>query len=117
MDTIDRPDANLPARLPASSPRLPAQVSMVPHELAVAEAPSPINSLLFLRGLARNWWRILLLWLVVSAPLVFAIYKLIDPTYGSSSTLRIEPSLELFGTSVKGDSTGFQPYLETQRSL
>ena len=44
---------------------------------------------------------------------------MIEPSYEASSTLRIEPTKpELFGPSVRGsDSTGFQPYLETQRNL
>ena len=67
----------------------------------------------------RNWWRILLLWLIVSVPLVSLVYVMIEPSYEAFSTLRIEPSKpELFGPSVRGmDSTGFQPYLETQRNL
>ena len=60
----------------------------------------------------------LLLWLVVSIPGVYLIYLLIEPTYDASSTLRIEPSPELFGSSAKGDTTtGFGQYLETQRAL
>ena len=52
-------------------------------------------------------------------PLVYLVYVIIEPSYEAFSTLRIEPSKpELFGPSVRGtDSTGFQPYLETQRNL
>ena len=62
--------------LPPASTRLPARVNGGARELVVAPAPSmSIDPRSLLRGLARNWWRILLIWLVVSAPLVFVIYK------------------------------------------
>ena len=54
MDTTDSPNANLPARLPAASSRLPAQVTVAPRELAPAAPPSPINSRLLFRGLAAT---------------------------------------------------------------
>ena len=47
---------------------------------------------MILRGLSRHWWRILGLWLVMSAPIVFLIYLFIQPTYEASSLLRIEPA-------------------------
>jgi uncharacterized protein involved in exopolysaccharide biosynthesis len=65
----------------------------------------------------RHWWHILLLWLVVSIPGVYLVYSLIEPTYNASSTLRIEPSPELFGPSAKGVAADFGQYLETQRAL
>ena len=118
MDTLDRPDVNLPARLQPGSSRLPAQIHVASRELTAADPPSPINSRLLLRGLVRHWWHILLLWLIVSIPGVYLIYFMIEPTYDASSTLRIEPSPELFGSSAKGDNaTGFGQYLETQRAL
>jgi uncharacterized protein involved in exopolysaccharide biosynthesis len=68
--------------------------------------------------LVRRLPGILLLWLAVSTPLVYLVHILIEPTYESSSTLRIEPSPDLFGPSAKGDdTTGFGQYLETQRAL
>ena len=53
MDTTDSPNANLPARLPAASSRLPAQVTVAPRELTPAAPPSLINSRLLFRGLAQ----------------------------------------------------------------
>ena len=118
MDTLDRPDVNLPARLQPGSSRLPAQIHVASRELAAAAPPSPVNSRLLLRGLVRHWWHILLLWLVVSIPGVYLIHRFVEPSYDASSTLRIEPSPELFGSSAKGDTTtGFGQYLETQRAL
>jgi polysaccharide biosynthesis transport protein len=119
MDTIDTPDANLPARLAGSS-RLPAQAPPFPREVVVASAPSPVSSQAILRGLARNWWRILLLWMVISTPLAYLIYVLVEPTYEVFSTLRVEPTQpELFGPSLRGggDERAFEPYLETQVNL
>jgi uncharacterized protein involved in exopolysaccharide biosynthesis len=58
-----------------------------------------------------------LLWLAVSIPLVYLVYILIEPTYESSSTLRIEPSPDLFGPSATSITPGFEQYLETQRAL
>ena len=43
--------------------------------------------------ISRHWWRILGLWLVVSAPIAFLIYLFIQPTYEASSLLRIEPAV------------------------
>jgi polysaccharide biosynthesis transport protein len=76
-----------------------------------------INSQVLLRGLTRHWWRILLLWLVVSLPMAYLIYFCIEPTYEAFSTLRIEPTQpELFGpvhnSMIEGRAV--RPYLETQ---
>ncbi len=117
MDTTDRPTANLPARLAASPVRQPVQLSVAPREIEVAVSSSPINSRQLLRGLARNWWRILLLWLVVSLPLVSLIYKLVEPTYQAYSMLLIESNQpELFGPSLltRDAGVGTPSYLQTQ---
>ena len=85
--------------------------------LEIASSASPINSRQLLRGLARNWWRILLIWVVLSSPLVYLIYRLVEPTYQAYSLLRIESNQpELFGPSLlKGDVGGATPsYLQTQ---
>ena len=56
---------------------------------------------MILRGLTRHWWQVLLLWLAVSAPIVFPISKFIEPTYEASSLLKIEPlALELFNLNT-----------------
>ena len=118
MDTLDRPDANLPARLQPGLSRLPAQIPVTSRELTAAVPPSPINSRLLWRCLARHWWHILVLWLVFAIPGVYLIHMMVEPTYDASSTLRIEPSPELFGASAKGNNaTDFGQYLETQRTL
>ena len=40
MDTIDRPDSNVPARYPGESPRMPVPFSAPSRDLAVAPQPS-----------------------------------------------------------------------------
>jgi len=117
MDTTDSPNANLPARLPAASSRLPAQVIVAPRELAPATPPSAINSRLLFRGLARNWWRILLIWLVLAAPLTYLIFLSIVPTYQAYSMIKIESNQpELFDHSLMArDGSGSQPsYLQNE---
>ena len=111
MDTTDRPNANLPARLPALVPTVPREIEVVPAK------SSSVDSRQLLRGLARNWWRISLLWIAVSSPLLYLIYKLAEPTYQAYSLLLIESNQpELFGPSLwSSESGGSQPaYLQTQ---
>ena len=80
---------------------------MAPREIEAAPPSSPINSKQLLRGLVRNWWRILLLWLVVSAPLIYLIYRFVEPTYQAYSLLRIESNQpELFGPSLLARDAG-----------
>jgi len=118
MDSMDTPSANLPARMPAASSRLPAQVIMAPHEIAVASpaAPSSVNVKILLRGLVRNWWLILLLWLVLSAPLTYLIYQSIEPTYQASGMVKVESNQpDLFGASSNPLGSGSEPtYLSTE---
>ncbi len=100
MDSMDTPNANLPARLPDASSRLPAQIIMAPRELAVASSASPssLNSRMLLRGLARNWWLILLIWLVLAAPLTCLIYRFVEPTYQAFGMIKVESNQpDLFG--------------------
>ena len=116
MDTTDSPNANLPARLPAASSRLPAQVTVAPREVTPAAPSSPINSQLLFRGLARNWWRILLIWLVLAAPLTYLIYRYVEPTYQAYGLVKVESNQpDLFGPSSSRDGGNTQPtYLQTE---
>ncbi len=95
---------------------------MVPQELATSLAPQitpQVTPQILLRGLIRNWWRILALWLVVSAPAMCLIWLFIQPTYEAFSLLRVEPStLNLFAPSNNQDNTTTHlPYLQTQVQL
>lgn len=103
MDTQDRLDANLPARLPNSATRSSIQ-TMGPRGMVAPVTPSEgmsIDPRSLLRGLARNWWRILLIWLVVSVPLVFVIFSSVKPTFRAVGAMQIETDqLELFGPTM-----------------
>jgi polysaccharide biosynthesis transport protein len=72
-----------------------------------------------LHRLAGRWWQFLLLWLMISAPIAFLIYVVIQPTYEAVSLLRIEPAVQDLlsplnrGPVERQDST----YLKTQVGL
>ncbi|WP_210420661.1 exopolysaccharide transport family protein [Aquisphaera giovannonii] len=87
------------------------------REMDVAGAPSvTIDTRQLFRGLARNWWRILLVWLVVSAPLVYVIYTLVEPTYQASSLVLVESNQnDPFSAFSNPALSGQAPtYLKTQ---
>jgi polysaccharide biosynthesis transport protein len=120
MDTIDRSNSNLPAQfhMPLSN-YSPGLTPALPPEQGGAPAVQ-INSRVIVRGLIRHWWRILALWLVVSAPTFFLIYFFIQPTYEAASLLRIEPAQpEIFGSLRDRDGGGTKDatYLQTQVRL
>ncbi len=122
MDTIDRPDSNVPARYTGDSVRMPVPIATPMRELAVASQASPmqVTPRILIRGLSRHWWRIMLGWLVVSTPLAYAIYALVEPTFEAQSMLRAEPTqanpYNISGGSG-GNALGDKPFLETQVRL
>jgi succinoglycan biosynthesis transport protein ExoP len=119
MDTMDRSDSNVPARFPADSFRAPAQIYASPTDPASA-ATVQITPQVLLRGLSRHWWRILLLWVVVSTPLAYLIYSLIRPSYEAFSMLQVQPTQGVLFNPMIPDSTERAialPYLETQVNL
>src|SRR5262245_61037682 len=120
MDTIDRPDSNVPARFPADSSRMPAPIAAGSRDLAVASpAAAPITPRMLIRGLSRHWWRITLRWLMLSAPLASLIYAMVKPTFEAASLLRAEPTTpELYGPlHGSPNDREVQPYLLTQVEL
>jgi capsular exopolysaccharide synthesis family protein len=123
MDTIDRPDSNVPARYPADSPRMPAPTAPSSRDLAVATpAPSSpqVTPRILVRGLSRHWWRIMLFWLLLSAPLAILIYAMVEPTYEAVSLLRADPSTqEIYNPSLRPASnlSADRIYLLTQVKL
>jgi capsular exopolysaccharide synthesis family protein len=122
MDTIDRPDSNVPARYPGDSPRMLAPLAATSRDLAVAPQPSSlqVTPRILMRGLIRHWWRIMLCWLVVSIPLAYAIYEMVEPTYQATSLLRAEPtSADIYGSALRGvpNIMADRPYLSTQVQL
>ena len=120
MDTIDSSkSSNLPSPLRAVPPPLPVLPRDFSGDLATAPT-SQVNSKTLLRGLVRHWWQILLVWLVVSIPVVFLIHRFIEPTYEAVSVLRVTPeSGGLFEatSSEHLDFRGVAPYLQTQVTL
>ncbi len=77
MDTDDTSDANLEGQAPDAD----------------RESAPPTGRPSIIGGLARQWWRILLTWLVVTTPLVYAIYLVVEPMYEATSLLRAELNL------------------------
>jgi polysaccharide biosynthesis transport protein len=87
--------------------------------LATTSSPQ-INSRTLLRGLTRHWWKILLLWLIVAAPIIFVIFRFVEPTYEAVSTLLVEPNRTNMYEAIQhqnADLRTVQPYLKTQASL
>ena len=116
MDTIDRSDSNVPARFPSDSFRAPVPYSPPSQDLASVSTPQ-INPRVILRGLSRHWWKILLLWLVISAPLGYAILSSYEPTFEAFSLLQVEPTQpQLFGPLHPGVDLA-QPYIQSQVHL
>jgi polysaccharide biosynthesis transport protein len=115
MDTIDRSNTNLPAPFQANLPVLQDLTPALPADHTGTPALQ-INPRVLMRGLGRHWGKILVLWLVVSAPLIVLIYLNIQPTYEASSLLLIEPAQpELFSPLKREINDVYRPiYLNTQ---
>jgi capsular exopolysaccharide synthesis family protein len=118
MDTVDRSHSNLPAQFSAPLSPLP----QLTPAWAMEQSPAPalqISPRVLLRGLTRHWWRILLLCVVASAPLMTWIYHSIQPTYQASSLLRIESTQPELFSAIKGSITEGRSvtYLQTQANL
>ena len=120
MDTIDRSNSNLPAHFHVPLPSHARLTPALPADQGTAPAVQ-INPKVILRGLTRHWWRILLLWLVVSVPIALLIWLFIPATYEVSSLLRIEAAQpDIFGAlrERENDSENTSlTYLQTQVSL
>jgi uncharacterized protein involved in exopolysaccharide biosynthesis len=69
-----------------------------------------------LRRMARRWWQIAILWLLISVPLINLIHALVKPTYVATSLLQIEPAQADIFAPLKRDGVEFQDlnYLRTQ---
>jgi uncharacterized protein involved in exopolysaccharide biosynthesis len=115
MDTHDHSDPNALGSIPGGS---------YPHAdwaAGLGSGPAPRSGRRsILRGLAGHWWRILSLWVLVSAPVTYLIYTLVDPTYEAISLLQAEPTTaELFSPALRGtpDTSADRRYLLTQINL
>ena len=113
MDTIDRSNTNLPAPVPTNLSLYRDLTPALPFDQA-GPPGLQINPRVILRGLSRHWWKILLLWLVVSIPIVLVINRVIQPTYEASSLLKIEPvDPQLFSSLNRGENQS-ATYLRTE---
>ncbi len=117
MNTDDRSDENAPGSSPGDpflhpdwapeSDREPTRAPQIAHRS-------------ILGGLAGEWRRILLAWLVVAAPVGYLIFRFVEPTYKAMSLLRAEPrAIDLYGPGQRGtpDPGEVRSYLETQIQL
>ena len=120
MDTTDRSESKLPAPVPVASFPLLLPKPVLHDDLAIATA-TQIDSRVLIRGLARYWWRILLLWLVISAPAAYLIYATVGPTYEAVSRIRVEPAqpnlYDALHQSSGGEMRDSETYLQTQVNL
>lgn len=119
MDTFDRPDSNVPARYAGDSARMPVPVTAATRDLALAQPSSStqITPQILLRGLSRHWWHIMLGWLVLSTPLAYAIYALVEPTFEAKSLLRVEPTQTNPYNQTGSSPIGERAFLKTQVEL
>ncbi len=72
------------------------------------------------RRRALPWGRILLVWVVVTSPLLYMVHQLMEPRYEAVSLLRVEPAANNPYMSVQGEAAGpdeIRPFLSTQVSL
>ncbi len=68
--------------------------------------------------ITRRWPVILLLWFIVSLPVMYLAYLLVEPTYEAFSILRVTPtSWSLYEPSEQNVFKGAEPYLNTQIGL
>jgi capsular polysaccharide biosynthesis protein len=100
------------AYAPPSAPRLEAD-PLFSRDRSSAKSPA-IKSRGVLRRVARRFGQLLLLWLVVSIPIVLVINRVIQPTYEASSLVKIEPvDPQLFSSLNRGESQS-SAYLKTE---
>ncbi len=70
--------------------------------------------------LAAQWWRILSIWVLLSAPVAYLIYSFVEPTYEAVSLLEVVPTTtELYGPGLRStlDPAADQRYVSTQLKL
>ncbi|OJW20982.1 MAG: hypothetical protein BGO49_29960 [Planctomycetales bacterium 71-10] len=121
MDTSDRPDSMLPARPTPPAPPVPSRGpasfgggprDLVPTSAAPALQVDPVS---ILRGLLRNWWKILGLWLILSAPLAYLVYSQVKPKYMAYSRIMVQLTQpDLFGGIAPGQANERTVAIETE---
>jgi capsular polysaccharide biosynthesis protein len=113
MDTNDSSKFNSKdAYAPPKSPPREAD-PFFSHDRSRANA-SGIRSRGVLSRVARRWWQLLLLWLIITCPIIFVINRLVQPSYEASSLVKIEPvDPQLFGPLRRGENQS-SIYLKTE---
>jgi succinoglycan biosynthesis transport protein ExoP len=118
MDSRDRLEPTVPA-LPAR--RMTTQPALAEASLLATPAGTTTGSVnivqALLRVLAHHWWKILAIWAVLTAGLVYAIQVKVKPSYETFSLLRVEPAhRDLFGLGLNSAEV-FDHFLQTQVEL
>ena len=117
MDSKDRPEPSVPA-LPVRTPLAQsATPEASPLKIATADASGTVDLIgTTWRAITRHWWKLLALWAVVSAGLIYLIAVRVKPSYETFSMLRVEPThRELFLNLHSAEA--FDHFLETQVQL
>jgi polysaccharide biosynthesis transport protein len=118
MDTNDPPNSNVKgAFAPPSSPPHDQDPFFIPDRSTAKGGGGRPRGIL--PRLARRFWQILMLWLMISAPIAFLIYLGVQPTYEAVSLLRIEPAVQDFLSPLNREINQSQNeiYLKTQVGL
>jgi uncharacterized protein involved in exopolysaccharide biosynthesis/glycerol-3-phosphate cytidylyltransferase-like family protein len=114
MNENTGPDHTAPEPAHSTSP-----VQKPPIVPEVGQHEAPRRSVL--GALTHSCWRILLLWLLITTPVAFLIYLIIEPRYEAVSRIRIETSLpSLFdpqGGNAPVEARIYEPYLQTEVNL
>jgi hypothetical protein len=113
MDSKDRPEPIVPA-LPVR--RTMAQPALADASFPLAPAGNSPGSLnigkAIYRAFVYNCWKILAIWVVLTAALAYAINVQVKPMYETFSLLRVEPApRDLFGL---GRDSSEETFLQTQ---
>jgi uncharacterized protein involved in exopolysaccharide biosynthesis len=120
MDAPERSNSNAQAGSPSAPSAERAPTPRFDHDHPHGQVP-PSGRRSIARRLAGRWWQILLLWLLISFPLAYLIYTLVEPTYQAFSLLRVEPAGEPVYGSGRAQTTDdletVKPYLQTQINL
>jgi capsular exopolysaccharide synthesis family protein len=88
---------------------LPAQGGTSPGSINIVQA--------MLRVIVHHWWKMLAIWAVLTAGLVYAIHVRVKPIYESSGVIRVEPAnRDLFNLGLNS-AEAFEPFLQTQVEL
>jgi uncharacterized protein involved in exopolysaccharide biosynthesis len=119
MNTIDGSQSSVPAGS-SSRPHQEAETDPLFSRVDLSGTKAGKNSPGLLRRLLGHWWQILVLWLVLSVPVMYAIKLIVEPTFEAYSLLRMEPTkTDIFAplAEQKADTKTIDSFLQTQVKL